>query len=603
MALQRVLRQFLPVLLLGAVLGAAVYTTRGARLEPADFVFNNGTEVQTLDPATVTGVPEGRAIRMVYEGLLVSHPETLEPLPGMAERWEVSEDRLTYTFRLRQNALWSNGDTVDADDFLWSFERFLDPRTAAEYAYMLWYVTGAKAFTTEVEDGRPRNSFDTVGIERLDRWTLRFQLEAPCPFFLELMAFYPMFPVCRRAIEDMKARFPDTWEKEWLRPENIVCNGPYTVKFRRVNDRIRFEKNPRYWDADSVAFETVDMLAAESYTTSLNLYLTGECHWIDVPPANVIQELRSREDFNPIPYLGTYFYRVNVTRAPMDDKRVRRALALTIPRADIVETITKAGQVPAHTLVPPGIAGYGGTSMPRNGTFEEDLAEARRLIEEAGYGPGGKEFPPIEIHYNTSDAHRDIAEVIADGWAKHLGIRAKLSNQEWKVYLDTQSNLGYDVSRSAWIGDYADPNTFIDLFVTGGDNNKTGWGDPRYDALVNAANLEADPAKRFQLMSEAEAVLMEELPILPIYYYVTQTTYSPRLGGYFPNVKDEHFPKFWYWMNDEELAAKRAKYPAENFEEVKTSGPPKGLYPPADPRSRTDSKAGERKVARTTEDD
>ena len=171
MALQRVLRQSLPVLLLGAVLGAAVYATRGARLEPADFVFNNGTEVQTLDPATVTGVPEGRAIRMVYEGLLVSHPETLEPLPGMAERWEVSQDRLTYTFHLRQNALWSNGDTVDADDFMWSFERFLDPRTAAEYAYMLWYVTGAKAFTTEVEDGRPRNSFDTVGIERLDRWT------------------------------------------------------------------------------------------------------------------------------------------------------------------------------------------------------------------------------------------------------------------------------------------------------------------------------------------------------------------------------------------------------------------------------------------------
>ena len=217
MALQRVLRQFLPVLLLGAVLGAAVYATRGARLDEADFVFNNGTEVQTLDPATVTGVPRGRAIRAVFEGLLVSHPETLEPLPGMAERWEVSEDRLTYTFHLRQNALWSNGDTVDADDFLWSFERFLDPRTAAEYAYMLWYVKGA-AFTTEVEDGRPRNSFDTVGIEWLDRWTAALPARGARPFFLDLMAFYPMFPVCRRNIEDMKARWPDTGRRSGCAP-------------------------------------------------------------------------------------------------------------------------------------------------------------------------------------------------------------------------------------------------------------------------------------------------------------------------------------------------------------------------------------------------
>lgn len=595
MALQRSLRQALPVMLLAAVLAAAVYATRGARLEPADFVFNNGTEVQTLDPATVTGIPEGRAIRMVYEGLLVSHPETLEPLPGVAERWEVSEDGRTYTFHLRQDARWSNGDTVDADDFMWSLERFLDPRTAAEYAYMLWYVTGARAFTTEVEDGAPKNSFDTVGIERVDRWTLRFHLDAPTPFFLELMAFYPMFPVCRRAIEDVKARFPDTWEKEWLRPENIVCNGPYTVKFRRVNDRIRFEKNPLYWDADSVAFETVDMLAAESYTTSLNLYLTGECHWIDVPPANVIQELMPREDFNPIPYLGSYFFRVNVTRPPLDDARVRRALALTIPRDDIVQTITKAGQVPAYTLVPPGIAGYAGATMPHGDSFEADAEEARRLLTEAGYGPGGKDFPPLEVHYNTSETHRDIAEVIADGWAKHLGIRAKLANQEWKVYLDTQSNLGYDVSRSAWIGDYADPNTFIDLFVTGGDNNKTGWSNAEYDALVEQANLEPDPARRFELMGRAEAILMDQLPILPVYYYVTQTTYSPRLGGYFPNVKDEHFPKFWYWMNDEELAAKRAGYPAAGFGLVDASGPKDGLYPPADPRSRADSKAGERR--------
>ncbi len=594
MAFQRFLRQAGSAVILIGILAGAVWQTRGARLEPADFVFNNGTELQTLDPATVTGVPEGRAIRMVFEGLLVSHPETLKPEPGMAETWEVSEDGLTYTFNLRQNAKWSNGDSINADDFLWSFERFLDPRTAAEYAYMLWYVEGAEAFTTEVENGEPKNSFDTVGIKKLDDYTLQLKLNAPTPFFLELMAFYPMFPVNRRNIEEAQAKYPNSWQREWLKPENIVCNGPYVVDFRRVNDRVRFKKNPQYWDADNVAFETVDALAVESYTTSLNMYLTGACHWIDVPPANVIQELMPREDFNPIPYLGTYFYRVNVTKPPLDNKLVRQALSLAIPRQGITDNVTKAGQIPAYTIVPPGLAGYTGSEMPHGTSYEQDLARARELIAEAGYGPGGKKFPTIEVHYNTADTHRDIAIVIADAWSKNLGITVKLLNQEWKVYLDTQSSLGYDVSRSAWIGDYADPNNFIDLFLTGGENNKTGWGNAEYDEMVRTANLELDPTKRMALLAEAEALLMEELPVLPIYYYVTQSTYSPRLGGYFPNVKDEHFPKYWYWMDDDELAAKRAKYPdTGTFEEVKAWGPKDGLYAPAHPKGKKAAPAQE----------
>ena len=585
MAFQRFLRQTVPALLLLGILAAAVYATRGARLKPADFVFNNATEVQTLDPATVTGIPEGRLIRMLFEGLLVLHPETLEPLPGSAESWQVSDDGLTYTFQIRKGANWSNGDPLTAADFLWSMERFLDPETAAQYAYMLWYVEGAEAFTTEVENGKAKNGFDTVGIKMLDEYTLQFKLNAPTPFFLELMAFYPMFPVNRRNIEEAKAKYPDSWRREWLKPENIVCNGPYVVEFRRINDRVRFAKNERYWDADNIALETVDALAVESYTTSLNMYLTGACHWIDVPPANVIQELMPREDFEPIPYLGSYFYRVNVTKPPLDNKLVRQALSLAMPRQAIVDSVTKAGQVPSYSLVPPGMAHYAGAEMAHGSSYEEDLARARELIIEAGYGPGGKKFPTVEVHYNTSDAHKDIAIVIADAWAKNLGINVKLLNQEWKVYLDNQANKNYDVSRSAWIGDYADPNTFIDLFVTDGENNKTGWSNAEYDRLVRAANAELDLIKRKALMSEAEAILMDEMPILPLYYYVTQSTYSPRLGGYSKNIKDEHFPKVWYWMDDEELAAKRAAYPDDGFHgEVKAWGPKDGLYAPAHPK-------------------
>lgn len=577
------LRQLVASLLLLSVLAGAVALTRGAQLEKADFTFNNGTEVQTLDPATVTGVPEGRVLRAIFEGLVVKHPETLAPLPGMAESWGVSPDGLTYTFNLREGALWSNGDEVTADDFTYSFQRFLSPETGAEYAYQLWYVKGARAYSSEINaEGGPANDFASVGIRKLDRYTLEMELEAPTPFFLDLMGFYPLFPVNRRNIEEAQERYPDTWRTEWLKPENLVTNGPYRVAFRRVNDRIRLVKNELYWDRDNIAFDTIDVTAIEKDSTMLNFYLTGEAHYIDRVSNNVVSELMPREDFTPRPYLGTYFYRVNTTKPPFDDERVRRALWLTIPRSTICEKITKMGQVPAAALVPP-MGGYeNATAAPG------DADEARRLLTEAGYGLGGKPLPTIEIHYNTSEAHRDIAEVIAETWSKELGVSAKLLNQEWKVYLDTQTNMQYDVSRSAWIGDYADPNTFLDMFVTGGGNNKTGWSSADYDRLVREAGQELDTIKRAELLKQAEAILVAELPILPIYYYVTQNVVDPRLGGFFENVQDEHFTKFWYWMDDEELEAKRASYPTDGRHElVRSHGPSEGKYSPNELKKRS----------------
>lgn len=568
-------RQLFAVALLGGAFAGALSIARGARLDEADFTFNNGTEVQTLDPATVTGVPEGRVIRALFEGLVVKHPETLEPVPGVAERWEVSEDGLVYTFHLRKDAKWTNGDVVDADDFMFSFERFLNPLTAAEYAYQLWYVAGAKAYTTEVnEQGGPLNSFGSVGIKKVDDFTLTMELKSPTPYFLDLCGFYPLFPVNRENIEDAQRRFPNSWRHEWLKPENIVTNGPYKVDFRRVNDRIRLVRNDEYWDRDNVAFDSIDVLAIEQDSTMLNLYLTGGANYIDRVNTSVVDDLLPRPDFNPTPYLGSYFYRVNTTKPPFDDARVRRALALTIPRRTIAEKVMKMGQQPAMGFVPPGISGYMNSDM-RGG----DLEEARQLLAEAGFGPGGKAFPTVEIHYNTSEAHKKIAEVIADEWSRVLGVKAKLLNQEWKVYLDTQSNKDYDVSRSAWIGDYTDPNTFLDMFVTDGENNKTGWGDTRYDELISKAGRELDPARRMELLREAETLLMEELPVLPIYYYVTQNVVDPRLGGFFENIQDEHFPKFWYWMDDEELRT-RCESEGWDYSEVLgiSHGPSGGLY-------------------------
>lgn len=573
---QERLRSALPLILLAGVFAGALFLARSARLEPADYVFNNGTEVATLDPARVTGVPEGRIIKALFEGLVVKHPRTLEALPGMADSWEVSEDGLVYTFHIREEAKWTNGDPVTSDDFMFSWERFLNPNTAAEYAYQLWYVVGAENYTTKVDDaGQPLTDFESVGIKAPDAQTLVVTLKNPTPFFMDLMAFYPMFPVNRRNLEEAMERWPDDWELKWLQPENLVTNGPYSVEYRRVNDRIRLRKNEAYWDADNVAFNTIDALAVEAAGTAINMYLTGAAHFIPSVPTSIVDELLPREDFNPVPYLGTYFYRVNTTRPPFNDKRVRRALALTIDRNAICKKITKAGQVPANALVPPGMPGYTTVSMgPKN------IAEAKQLLEEAGFGPGGANFPTIEIHYNTLEAHRDIAEVVAESWRRNLGIDAKLQNQEWKVYLDTQSNLEYDVSRSAWIGDYADPNTFLDMFVTGGENNKTGWGNESYDLLIARASAELDPAMRLKLLNDAEGILIDEMPILPIYYYVTQNMVAPRLGGFYENIQDEHFPKFFYWMDDAELDAKRAAQP-EAWRRVDDVGPTEGLYAPA----------------------
>ena len=356
-------------------------------------------------------------------------------------------------------------------------------------------------------------------------------------------------------------------------------------------------KNPAYWDAENVAMRSIDILAVEHYGTMLNLYLTGEADWVDRCAPNLIPRMMPREDFNPESYLGTYFYRVNTTRAPFDDVRVRRALALAMDRRAICDKITKKGEKPLYSLCPGGLPGYPRPEMrhaPFAADFSDypeafaaDCAEARELLTAAGFqvpgSPGetggGEAFPTLEIHYNTAEIHRDLAEVVADTWKRELGIDAKLLNQEWKVYLDTQNTIAYDVSRSAWIGDYPDPNTFVDLFVTGGDNNRTGWGNPRYDELVFGAASEPDAERRLAQLAEAEAILLEELPILPIYSYVSQNVVNPRLGGFFENVMDDHYPKFFYWMDDAELAERRARQPAD-WTLTEARGPSEGLYSP-----------------------
>ncbi len=514
--------------------------------EKGDFAIVLGTEPQSLDPALVTGVPEGRVIRGILEGLTTSDPQTLEPVPGVAESWEISDDGLVYTFHLRQ-AQWSDGASLTAHDFDFAWERVLRPETGAEYGYMLWYVRGAEDY----QKGRQGN-WSEVGTEVPDDNTFVVTLENPTPFFLDITSFYTASPVPAHKVRELG----DAWARE----ENIVTNGPFYLADWRHRERLLLKRDPLYWDVANVPAGAIELLTVESIPTNFNLVLTGAAHWTDRNgiPNNFVANVLAGEasKVRPLavrrgPYLGTYFVRCNVNEPPLDDVRVRKALAMSIDQADITEYVTRAGEMPAHVMVPPGIEGYGGV---RGLSFDPE--GARELLTQAGF-PGGDGFPRLVYLFNTSEAHRGVAEVLQAQWKEYLGIDVELENQEWQVYLDNQTNLRYQLSRSAWIGDYPDPNTFLDMWMTGGGNNRTGFSNARYDSLVVAAGAESDPVERAEILAECEKILVEEeLPILPIYHYVSLHLYDPRLKGVQNNVLDKMMLKYIYLDAEEDVATR-----------------------------------------------
>jgi len=529
-------RNLFALVLMLLLLGGGVLALQGATMDKADFTFNNSSEPESLDPKIVSGVPEGRVLRCLYEGLTNMHPETLRAVPGMAERWEISKDGRTYTFHIRKNALWSNGEPLTATDFEYSWRRFLDPDSPAKYAQLLWLVVKGKDYMMG------KAPWEEVGIRVIDPHTFEVELVDPTAYFLDLTSFYALFPVHRATVET----HPRTWHK----PEHFVGNGPFNLHKRMIRDRIRLRKNPLYWDADTVRLNTVDILPVEDHVTGLNLYLTGVIDWETDVPQHVIPDLKKRDDFAPRAYLGSYFYRVNLkNRNPdkarfLSDPRFRMALYLAMDRKSIVEGVTRAGELPSRSLVPPVIPAYDGPQLPAT-----DLVKARALLEEVKRDLGVSRVPTLTILYNTSESHKSIAEVIQQQWGKGLGLKIKLENQEWGTYLNSQKMLEYDICRSAWIGDYPDPNTFLDLMVTGGGNNNTGYADPAYDGMIAAAAREIDQGKRLEILRKAESKLLRDLPVLPIYYYVTKNLVRPWVKGFYPNIQNVHPLKF-VWIDE-----------------------------------------------------
>lgn len=608
------LRELVPLLLVAALLAAVGRAFWFPAEPPADFTFVNGTEPKSLDPQLITGQPEGRIAWALFDRLVRWDPETLEVLPALAERWEVSDDQRQYVFHLRE-AVWTDGVPIDAPGIVAAWQRFLDPATAAEYSYQLWPVRGARAYSTglvragemievELDQADPERPFargplvrgeaawvgsvdaggarqaaegpalfggddeegvvvevdgvvyaspghplvaageataaraalpdfaTSVGIVAEDSRTLVVDLAEPTPYFLHVCGFYPLSPVPIHAIEEHGS-------PGWTKAANIVCSGPYRLKSRRLRDRIRLVRNETSYRADEVSLEVVDALAIDSGATALALFETAAVDWATNLPPFAAKLLIERDDptLRLRSELSIGFYRLNTTRPPLDDRRVRQALSRALDRATIVKAVYGPGQPTSLSFVPEGMEQATGYAPVQ--TAAEDADEAARLLAEAGF-PGGQGFPKITITFNADEGHQMMAELIQAQWKSRLGIDVELASMEWGAFLDAQSRLDYWVARAGWTADYVDPNTFLDMWVTDGANNQTGFSSTAYDQLIAEAGRTPAGAERDAVFTQAETILMDELPVLPLFMRVSKNLVAPWVTAFPENPLDVH---------------------------------------------------------------
>jgi oligopeptide transport system substrate-binding protein len=511
-------------------LGMSVFVGCGNK-DSADsgrkLIYNLGEDPETLDPTLNTSSGAGSIIDNAFEGLM-RLDENEKAIPGVAEKMEVSDDQLVYTFTLRKDAKWSDGETVTAKDFEYSWVRALTKDTAAEYNYQLFYIkNGEKFYNGEA-------SREDLGIEVVDDHTLKVTLEAPTAYFPELTAFTTYFP----EREDIVTANPEGWATE---PETYVSNGPFKLVQWDMKDQLIFEKNENYWNKKEIKLPGIVWKLVTDQNTAYASLKSGDFDMVDTVPPAEIENGKNEGLVTIYPNLATYMLVLNVgkqdglsedVKKVLSNEKVRKALNLVIDRKAIVENVTKSGQVPAYSFVPKGILNEKGEDFASKKYYDAEtpnIEEAKKLLAEAGY-PEGKGLPTLEFMYNTEGDHKLIAQAIQQDWAK-IGVNVELANQEWKVFLNSRQQGQYQIARHGWSGDYVDPMTFLDLWVTGGGNNDAGYSNAEYDKLVADAKKEADPAKRWELMRKAEDIIMEEMPIIPLYYYTKVKGAKPEVKG------------------------------------------------------------------------
>jgi oligopeptide transport system substrate-binding protein len=501
----------------------------------AEQVLHRGnlTEPTSLDPHKGDGTPSSNVQRDLFEGLVIPAADG-SLVPGAAERWEISEDGKTYRFFLREEGRWSNGDAVTADDFVFGLRRSADPATLSNYSMILSPIENADAVISGAEPP------ESLAVVAEDERTLVIRLKAPTPYFIELLTHSTTYPLHEPSLREHGSRF--------ARPGNLVGNGAFVLDEWVVQSHIKLSKSPTYWDRDKVRLETVFYYPIENLNTELKLYRASELDWTDSLPYQQLAWVRKNlpDELHIDPYLGVYYFGFNTSRPPFEgNPGLRQALSMAIDREIITDKVTGAGEIPAYGWVPP-LPGYEGQKPDwALMTVEDRLAEARRLYAQAGYGPD--EPLEVEIRYNTSENHKRISLAVAAMWKKELGVKTTLINQEFKVFLDTRKQKREtQVFRAAWIGDYRDPFNFLEILHSGHGQNDTGYVSPEYDAFMRRSMSEPEAEARRLILEEAERLLLDDQPVMPIFFYVNRRVVKPWVRGWQSNLLDFHPSQHFY---------------------------------------------------------
>ena len=578
--------------------------------------YISGSEPESLDPPVSSGQPEARLYMALFDGLTDYDSKTAGPIPGVAESWNVNEDNSEFVFHLRQNARWSNGEPVTAGDFVYSWRRALSPELASRNAYLAYdikyaraynegrvfvgnpetgefvleadhpeelfeesgdeqgsdltpfrtFITGATRLTLPGDEESRQVLFEEdpelgervagmefvpvqgedIGIEAVDDYTFRVTLVRPAPYFVGLVAHQTFKPVLRWVVEQ--------YGDAWTRPENIITNGPFKLESWKPYNELVMVRDPMYWDAETVRLDKLIFYPMEDATTMMNLYKAGEVDAVHnhVVPVAWLDLIRPLRDYMDAPENAIGYYMFNVTRAPMDDVRVRKAFNAAVDKAALAEfrRVTK----PLTAFTPEGI--YPGYPQPAGDPFDSE--RAKQLLAEAGYADADGNYDPatfpieeVELTYNTSEANRQVAEFVQAQWKQNLGLTVPLKNMEWKTFLVTRAELDYKgIGRAGWVGDYMDPYSFLNLFYTKGGDNGTGWWDPEFVRLLDEANRTLDPSVRYELLAQAEAYMLAAQPVIPLDTAATNWMKKPYVKGLYPNPGTLHSWKFVYIEHD-----------------------------------------------------
>ncbi|MFD4817906.1 peptide ABC transporter substrate-binding protein [Peribacillus butanolivorans] len=492
---------------------------------------NNSSEPGSLHPANAQGTHESWILEHTFEGL-TKKTEEGKIVPGVAESWKISEDGLKWTFKLKDGLKWSNGDPLTANDFEYAWKYALKPETAADYAYQLYYLKGGEAYNSK------KGKEEDVGVKATDDLTLEVTLEQPTPYFLDLTSFYTFYPIDKKVQEE---------NPKWaLDAKTHVSNGPFKLTEWKHKESLKIEKNENYYDKDKIKLDAVNFALIEDENTAWQMYQSGELDIAYPLPVDVQGQLVNSGDkeFKNGAELAVYYYNFNTKVKPFNNAKVRKALSMAIERKKITDNVAQGGQKPAYGVVPPGIPDASGDFQENTGDlFAENVDEAKKLLKEGLAEEGMKELPDFSILYNTLDSHKKIAEAVQGMWRDNLGVEVTLENAEFQVKLDREKAGDFEISRAGWVGDYVDPMTFM-LWETDGAYNDAGWSNKEYDSLLKEAKSTMEPKERMAALHKAEEVLIDEMPILPVYFYTKPYMVKSNVTGVYAPINA--YPNFIY---------------------------------------------------------